>query len=118
MEFCDNCQNLLKSQILNDPKGKTKIEYHCRYCANVKDRSDNSAVYTNMYDKAIYTGQYINHHIRYDNTLPRDQSIVCPNTECSSHKTGKNKVSYVRYNPEALKHIYFYHFCDEEWKTS
>jgi hypothetical protein len=34
------------------------------------------------------------------------------------NKTGKNKVSYVRYNPEGLKHIYFCLFCDEEWKTS
>ncbi len=118
MEFCDNCKNLLKSQIITDSKGKTKIEYHCRHCTNVKERNDNSPVYMKVYDKDIYTGLYINSHIRFDNTLPRDQSIVCPNSECSSHKTGKNKVSYVRYNPQALKHIYFCHFCDEEWKTS
>ena len=118
MEFCYNCKNLLKSQISTDSKGKTKIEYHCRHCTNVKERNDNSPVYMKVYDKDIYTGLYINSHIRFDNTLPRDQSIVCPNSECSSHKTGKNKVSYVRYNPKALKHIYFCHFCDEECKTS
>ena len=100
MEFCDNCQNLLKSQIVIDDKGKTKIEYHCRHCANVKERKDNSAVYVNIYDTDINTGLYINSHIRYDNTLPRDQSIVCPNVECPSHKTDKNKVSYIRYNQE------------------
>jgi hypothetical protein len=33
-------------------------------------------------------------------------------------KTDKNKISYIRYNPDALKYIYFCHFCDEEWKTS
>jgi hypothetical protein len=118
MEFCDNCQNLLKSQIVNDQKGKTKIEYHCRNCTNVKERKDKSAVYNNIYDRDIYTGLYINNHIRHDNTLPRDQSIICPNTECPSHKTDKNKISYIRYNPDALKYIYFCHFCDEEWKTS
>ena len=60
MEFCDNCQNLLKSQIVNDQKGKTKIEYHCRNCTNVKERKDKSPVYNNIYDRDIYTGLYIN----------------------------------------------------------
>ncbi len=118
MEFCDNCKNLLKTHIVSDPKGKTKIEYRCRNCTNVKERNDNSAVYTNIYERDIYTDLYINSHIRYDNTLPRDQSINCPNVECPSHKNAKNKVSYVRYNQDGLKHIYFCHFCDEEWKTS
>lgn len=117
MEFCQNCQNLLKSQIVNT-NGKTKIEYHCRHCGNIKPRKDNSPVYVTIYDSDIYTGSYINSHIRYDNTLPRDQSIICPNSECPSHETGKNKVSYVRYNPEQLKHIYFCQFCDQEWKTN
>ena len=89
-----------------------------RHCTNVKQRNNNTPIYTNVYDRDIFSVLYINSHIRYDNTLPRDQSIVCPNTECPSHKTGKNKVSYVRYNPEALKHIYFCLFCDEEWKTA
>lgn len=117
MEFCENCQNLSTSQIITDGDGKTKIKYTCRHCGNSKIRKDNSPIYVNNYNSDSYTQSFINAHIRHDNTLPRDQSIICPNDECSSHKKELNKVSYIRYNPEELKHIYFCHFCDEQWKT-
>ena len=91
MEFCENCKNLLRPQVVVDQKGKSKIEYHCRHCTNVKERVDNSPVYSTVYDRDIFTNLYINSHIRFDNTLPRDQSIICPNVECPSHKTGKIK---------------------------
>ena len=63
MEFCENCKNLLRPQVVVDQKGKSKIEYHCRHCTNVKERNDNSPVYSTIYDRDIFTNLYINSHI-------------------------------------------------------
>ena len=65
----------------------------------------------------------INEYTKLDPTLPRINTIKCPNSECTSnHNTeGQNlsdrEVIYIRYDDLNKLYIYLCAKCDTVWKT-
>ena len=53
-----------------------------------------------------------------DPTLPRINTIKCPNSDCNSNKEGgEREVIYIRYDDMNKLYIYLCAKCDTIWKT-
>jgi hypothetical protein len=78
--------------------------------------------------------QVVNKYTKFDPTLPRINTVRCPNDECSSNRRGSgsgsggeeaagdanknaNEVIYVRYDDTNLKYVYLCAKCDKVWNT-
>ena len=61
----------------------------------------------------------INKYTKLDPTLPRTNTIKCPNTECISNtnKNEKQEVVYIRYDDMNMLYIYLCAKCDTTWDT-
>jgi len=64
----------------------------------------------------------INKYTKLDPTLPRTNTISCPNHECESNASDETKrkereVIYIRYDDINMKYIYLCANCDIMWKT-
>ena len=67
----------------------------------------------------------INEYTKLDPTLPRINTIKCPNSECSSNHVDDNQptnlndreVIYIRYDDMNKLYIYLCAKCDTVWKT-
>jgi len=89
MQFCSECHNMyyLKIQDEEGVIGNTLI-YYCRNCGN----EDKTLSTTNICvsDIQLRTSEkkythIVNEYTKYDPTLPRINTIKCPNQECSSN---------------------------------
>lgn len=93
MQFCSECHNMyyLKIKDENEEVGNTLI-YYCRNCGH----EDVSLSTTNICvsDMQIQSSekQYshiVNEYTKHDPTLPRINTIKCPNQDCSSNLSMK-----------------------------
>jgi len=98
--------------------------YYCRNCGHEDDTltADNICVSSTELKRSEqkYT-HIINEYTKYDNTLPRTNTIKCPNVACISNKDGneyKREVIYIRYDDLGMKYIYVCSQCDKMWKTN
>jgi DNA-directed RNA polymerase subunit M/transcription elongation factor TFIIS len=90
MQFCSECHNMyyLKIQDEDGNIGNTLI-YYCRNCGH----EDTTLSTTNICVSDIqlrssekkYT-HIVNEYTKYDPTLPRINTIKCPNQDCQSNK--------------------------------
>jgi DNA-directed RNA polymerase subunit M/transcription elongation factor TFIIS len=111
--------------------------YYCRNCGNEDDliTADNICVSNTQIKRSEqkYT-HIINEYTKLDPTLPRINTIKCPNQDCISNKSDANKsdtnksdgdgnnennreVIYIRYDDINMKYIYVCAKCDKMWKT-
>ena len=119
MEFCDTCDNMLYTKILDETtnesetskcsstKIKSGLVYFCKNCGKEYDTTGKTV-------KSIYSIDYnldnikkhsiINEYTLEDPTLPKANGIKCPNTDCPS-KTSSNIV-YINYDEKTMKFIY------------
>jgi DNA-directed RNA polymerase subunit M/transcription elongation factor TFIIS len=113
-----------------------ELQYYCRNCGNIDDSiaADNICV-SKVNVKHTTTpqsfSQVVNKYTKFDPTLPRINTVRCPNDECPSNQsgsdgtsasaTGKNKsvneIIYVRYDDTNLKYVYLCTKCDKVWNT-
>ena len=99
-----------------------KLSYYCRNCGNRDENlgSENTTILKTKIklDNKVYS-HIINKYTKNDVTLPRINTIKCPNQECPSNKKEKeNEVIYIRYDNENMKYIYLCVNCDTTWKTN
>lgn len=123
MHFCSKCDNMYYISI-SEEDGNSLI-YYCQNCGN-KDNaltSKNICVSNTQLRRSEqkYT-HIINKYTKLDPTLPRTNTIKCPNQEClsNSEEEGKHKereVIYIRYDDINMKYIYLCANCDTMWKT-
>ena len=61
----------------------------------------------------------INSYTKLDPTLPRINTIKCPNSNCKSNTDDdeKREVIYIRYDDINIKYMYLCAVCDTTWKT-
>jgi DNA-directed RNA polymerase subunit M/transcription elongation factor TFIIS len=94
MQFCSECHNMyyLKIQDEDGVIGNTLI-YYCRNCGH----EDKTLSTTNICvsDIQLRTSEkkythIVNEYTKYDPTLPRINTIKCPNQDCLSNGTGKS----------------------------
>lgn len=117
MHFCDKCGNMFYISLMDGDK--EGLVYHCKKCGNVdKNISDSGIVVskTNIKKKTQQYQHMINKYTKLDPTLPREDSIDCPNEECPSKAEEVEKeVINIRYDNDNMKYIYLCAVCDKVW---
>ena len=91
MNFCSECHNLYYLKIKEGvDETDTALIYYCRNCGH-EDTSLNAANIcvseTQVRRNENKYTQMVNEYTKYDPTLPRINTIKCPNQECSSNVT-------------------------------
>jgi len=120
MFFCSNCQNMYYIRINeSDPN---KLVYYCRHCGNEDTNisSDNICVSKLQIKKNEQSFNHIiNKYTKFDPTLPRINTILCPNHECETNtKSSEREIIYIRYDDTNMKYVYVCSTCDTVWKTA
>ena len=132
MQFCDSCENMMHLKIIKDEVGINQMSYHCIYCdlsksANTFDGCVSVTNYLEDSSEKNYEPLF-NEYIVNDPTLPSVDNIPCPNQDCPTNDTKKqrhsksdskvkNNVIYVRYDHKNMKFCYICKNCDTRWIT-
>lgn len=121
MHFCSNCQNMYYIRISDD--NVNSLVYYCRKCGQEEKNltESNLCVSKTRFKKAdqMYKN-VINKYTKHDPTLPRVNSMVCPNAECSTNNLDgptEKEILYIRYDDSNLKFVYLCTTCDTVWKA-
>ena len=120
MHFCSNCQNMYYIRINdNDPN---KLVYYCRQCGNEDSAitNDNICVSKLQIKKNEQSFNHIiNKYTKLDPTLPRINTVLCPNPECETNtKNVEREIIYIRYDDTNMKYVYVCSTCNTVWKTN
>ena len=119
MHFCSNCQNMYYIRI-ND-KDPNKLVYYCRQCGNEDTNITNDNICVSKLQikkKEKSFDHMINKYTKLDPTLPRINTILCPNPDCETNtKNTEREIIYIRYDETNMKYIYVCSTCDTVWKT-
>jgi DNA-directed RNA polymerase subunit M/transcription elongation factor TFIIS len=118
MHFCGICENMYYIRISDNDANQ--LTYYCRNCGNEDNTltTDNVCVSKTQLKRSEQKHNHIiNQYTKLDPTLPRINTIKCPNTECSSNKDGNREVIYIRYDDINKFYIYLCAKCDTLWKT-
>lgn len=120
MHFCNKCNNMYYIRISGEDGDK--LIYYCRNCGNEDTEltKDNICVSkTQLKRNEQKYNHIINEYTKLDPTLPRINTIKCPNNECSSNKekATDREVIYIRYDDINLLYIYLCAKCDTVWRT-
>ena len=122
MHFCSECHNMYYLKLQSEDADK--LIYYCRNCGHEDETltSENICVSSSQIKRTEqnYT-HIINEYTKYDYTLPRINTIKCPNSSCLSNTDSgadKREVIYIRYDDVNMKYIYLCTQCDKMWKTN
>ena len=120
MHFCSNCSNMYYIRINSDDPNK--LVYYCRHCGN-EDKLlavENVCVSKTQIKKTEQTFNHIiNKYTKLDPTLPRINTVLCPNVDCPTNTKGaEREIIYIRYDDTNMKYIYLCSECDTVWKTN
>ena len=120
MHFCTNCSNMYYIRINSD--NPNKLVYYCRNCGN-EDKLlaiENVCVSKLQIKKNEQSFNHIiNRYTKLDPTLPRINTILCPNVDCPTNtKSEEKEIIYIRYDDTNMKYIYLCSACDTVWKTN
>ena len=120
MHFCSKCENMYYLK-LND-EDTNKLIYYCRHCGNTENglsTTETCVLKTQVNRTDEKYVHVVNQYTKTDPTLPRINTIKCPNQECPSIKGElENEVMYIRYDDTNIKYIYMCAHCDTSWKTN
>jgi hypothetical protein len=99
-----------------------KLVYYCRKCGNEDSllASENICVSKIQIKKLEQTFSHIiNKYTKFDPTLPRINSVLCPNTECPTNTEGKDReIIYIRFDDVNMKYVYLCGDCDTTWTVN
>ena len=120
MHFCTNCSNMYYIRINSDDTNK--LVYYCRNCGN-EDKLlaiENVCVSKTQIKKTEQSFSHIiNKYTKLDPTLPRINTVLCPNQDCSTNKSNtEREIIYIRYDDTNMKYVYLCSDCDTIWKTN
>ena len=119
MHFCEKCDNMYYLKI--GEEDDNSLIYYCRNCGHEDTtlKASNICVSeTHIKKNEQQYSHIINEYTKQDPTLPRINTIKCPNQECKSNNDeGEREVIYIRYDDTNMKYIYICAKCDIMWKT-
>jgi len=121
MHFCSECHNMYYLKVTADDANS--LIYYCRNCGHEDDilTADNICVSNTQLKRSEQKYSHtVNEYTKFDPTLPRINTIKCPNQECASNQAGgdtSREVIYIRYDDTNMKYIYLCARCDTMWKT-
>ena len=120
MHFCSNCQNMYYIRINEDDPNK--LVYYCRNCGNENTNLsiENVTVSKLQIKKSEQSFNHIiNKYTKLDPTLPRINTILCPNVDCETNTKNKEReIIYIRYDDTNMKYVYLCSCCDTVWKAN
>jgi DNA-directed RNA polymerase subunit M/transcription elongation factor TFIIS len=120
MHFCSVCSNMYYIRI--NEEDTNKIVYYCRKCGNEDSTltSQNICVSKTHLKKSEQSYQHIiNKYTKFDPTLPRINTIPCPNQDCKTNTENKDReIIYIRYDEVNMKYVYLCTECDCVWKLN
>lgn len=122
MHFCSKCDNMYYIKISDEEVVNTLI-YYCRNCGNEDSvvTSENIVVSKTQLSRTEQKyGNVVNKYTKLDPTLPRINTIKCPNPTCKSNvkqNESEREVIYMRYDDINMKYVYICAVCDTVWKT-
>ena len=121
MHFCVKCNNMYYIRVTEDDANK--LIYYCRNCGHEDTllTSENVCVTKTQLTQSEKTYSHIvNKYTKLDPTLPRINSIKCPNQNCVSNTDEgvEREVIYMRYDDVNMKYIYICAKCDTIWNTA
>jgi len=101
------------------------IVYYCRNCGHENKNISLDSVTiskTNFKHSKQKYNAIINKYTKMDPTLPRINTIKCPNQSCDSNEAGKERerereVIYLRYDDINMNFVYMCSTCDTVWNT-
>jgi DNA-directed RNA polymerase subunit M/transcription elongation factor TFIIS len=103
------------------PDDANKLIYYCRNCGNSVDSlsTDNVVISKIQLKKSEQEfGNVINKFTKFDPTLPRINTILCPNPACKTNTDNvPREIIYIRYDDMNMKYVYLCSTCDYAWKT-
>jgi len=118
MRFCPVCENMYYVRLTEDD---SNLIHYCRHCGHEDDTivEDNMCVlHTNFKKKEQKFHNFINEYTKLDPTLPRLNTMKCPNHECPSNTENQTReIIYIRYDDTQMKYVYLCTRCDQVWKT-
>lgn len=122
MHFCNICDNKYYIQI--NEKTDT-IHHFCRNCGNIDNNilSNSNTIYEfdTLKSTAFKLSNAINQYTKFDPTIPRTDTIKCPNSSCKSHTNHDefpNEILYIKYDEENIKYIYLCFHCNKSWENN
>lgn len=121
MHFCDKCDNMYYIRISSEDENV--LIYYCRNCGHEDTEltKNNICVSKTQLKKSEQKYNHIiNEYTKLDPTLPRINTIKCPNSDCASNKDkdgGNREVIYIRYNDLNKLYVYLCAKCDTVWNT-
>jgi DNA-directed RNA polymerase subunit M/transcription elongation factor TFIIS len=122
MHFCTECDNMYYLKIMDNDANS--LIYYCRNCGheNTTLTAENVCVSDTQIKRS--EDQYshiVNEYTKYDPTLPRINTIDCPNSKCASNASGDDRVEreviYIRYDDTNMKYMYVCAICNTNWKN-
>lgn len=120
MHFCTVCSNMYYIRIHNE--NPMKLVYYCRKCKNEETTmtTDNICVSKTQIKKSQQSFNHIiNKYTKLDPTLPRINNILCPNKDCVTNTSDKDReIIYIRYDDVNMKYVYLCSDCDTVWKVN
>ena len=120
MHFCSVCNNMYYLRI--DENNPNKLDYYCRNCGH-EDKllsHDNMCISKTFIKKNNQSFNHIiNEYTKLDPTLPRVNTMLCPNSECETNtKNVKKEIIYIRYDDINMKYVYLCSECSTIWQTN
>lgn len=124
MHFCSVCGNMYYIRI--NEKDVNKLVYYCRNCNNETDMPTSSNVCvskTQIKQSQQNFTHIINRYTKMDPTLPRINTIACPNPDCPTNKAENpdpREIIYIRYDDINMKYIYLCSndLCNYSWQAT
>lgn len=127
MHFCTKCGNMYYLKLKNMEDDTTSnLVYYCRKCGhedeNILENKNNLYVSRNELKVKSNYKNIINKYTKLDPTIPRINTITCPNADCPSNNSLEGKqgnvekeILYIKYDNENMKFIYLCANCDKIW---
>ena len=126
MNFCNTCNNMYYIKLSDSDNNK--LSYYCRNCGSIDNNISTNNICVskiNINNNSQKIDLFVNKYTKLDPTLPRTNSIKCPNNNCSSNIEGmddskkkEREILYIRYDDTNMKYIYMCCNCDFVWKTN
>jgi len=118
MHFCGKCDNMYYLRL--SEANSNKLIHYCRNCGNEETITNNESICISNNELIKNDQKYkyiINKYTKLDPSLPRTNTIKCPNQSCPSNKEdGTREIIYVRYDDDNVKYIYICSSCNFSWK--